>query len=121
MNNDTFEEVQIRFGQLVKNKRKELGLSQAKLAKIIYSNKHSIIDIEWGRGNPTFETVYKLIAFLKIDSHLIFDPDPDTYSEEYAEIIYMLKNRSGRELHMLQPICKAALDFADDMTHISAV
>ncbi len=121
MNNDSFSDVQIRFGQLVKEKRIKLGLSQARLAEIIFSNKRSILDIELGRGNPTLETVYKLITFLKINSHSIFYPEPVPPSEEVADFMHMLEGRSEKELHMLKHICHLVLDFADDVTHTSAV
>ena len=121
MNDDAFNKVQIQFGQLVKDKRKELGLSQVKLAELVFSNKRSIIDIELGRGNPTLETVYKLIEFLKIDSHLVFDPEPESCSAVYAELTHMLADRSELELRLIKSICQATLEFADDVTHTSAV
>lgn len=57
------------FGENVKKRRKELGLSQEELAYQIGRDARTIRLIESGNSNPTMKTIYKLAKKLNIKSH----------------------------------------------------
>ncbi len=56
------------FGESVKKRRKELGVSQEDLAFQIKRDVRSVIAIETGDRNPTLKTIYSLCKALKISS-----------------------------------------------------
>ncbi len=53
--------------EILKNKRKEMGLSLKELSKLVGISKKALYEIENKRVNPSFETVEKLEKVLKID------------------------------------------------------
>ncbi|MEN8253441.1 MAG: helix-turn-helix transcriptional regulator [Patescibacteria group bacterium] len=59
------------FGNNVKKRRKELGLSQEELAYMIGRDARTIRLIEAGNSNPTMKTIYKLVKALKVSSSKI--------------------------------------------------
>jgi transcriptional regulator with XRE-family HTH domain len=54
-----------RFGRNVRTRRRQLGLSQEKLAELLNSNVQYISEIERGGGNPTLRSVEKLARALE--------------------------------------------------------
>lgn len=56
------------FGEGVRKRRKELGISQEDLAFQINRDVRSVIAIETGDRNPTLKTIYSLCKALKINS-----------------------------------------------------
>ena len=59
------------LGNAVRRARKQMKLSQEKLAELIGVDYKTINFIENHKGNPTFEVVYKLIRILKLDAREI--------------------------------------------------
>ncbi len=55
-----------KLGEKVKLLRKELKLTQEKLAELSKVDPKSIIDIENGKRNPTFKTIDKISKVLKV-------------------------------------------------------
>ena len=51
-----------QLGEILRKRRKAVGVTQMTLADISGVGLHSISDIESGKGNPTIEVVKKLLA-----------------------------------------------------------
>lgn len=56
------------FGENVRQKRKDLGLSQEDFAELIKRDVRSVIAIETGQRNPTLRTIYNICKVLKTSS-----------------------------------------------------
>ena len=72
------------MGRVVRKAREDKGLTQAALAEQIEVSLRTIIAIENGKCNPTFEVLYRLVHALDIPADLIFRPDaiPNTQEQE---------------------------------------
>jgi len=57
-----------KFGERVRELRKEKGLSQEELAEKVKVDVRTIVAIETGKRNPTFKTIDKIAKSLKIKS-----------------------------------------------------
>jgi len=57
----------LNFIAAVKRARKDAGLSQRALAKLVGMQQHDLCQLEKGKTNPTFETQQKLFAQLGIE------------------------------------------------------
>lgn len=55
-------EKRFEFGATIRRRRQALGITQATLADLSGVGRHSITDIESGKGNPTIEIIKKLLA-----------------------------------------------------------
>lgn len=62
------------LAKVVRAARKEAHLSQAALAKQIGCDERTILNIENDRGNPKFEVLGQIIAYLHIPADQIFHP-----------------------------------------------
>ena len=87
------------LGVAVRKARKDLGLTQVKLAEMTGIDSRTIIKIEGCEGNPMLENLYPLIRVLKIDPWEVF----------YPELQLLLKECSDEEIASLLPICQVAL------------
>ena len=58
--------------------RDDANLSQAELAQKIGGDPRKIINIQHDRGNPKFEVLCQIIAYLHIPADRIFHPDTAT-------------------------------------------
>ncbi len=56
-----------KLGQLLKNRRNELGINQIDLSEISGVALHTISDIESGKGNPTFSVLIRILDVLGLD------------------------------------------------------
>lgn len=52
---------------IVRNRRRELGISQEDLAEMSEVSLATIKNIERGEGNPTFKTVMKVMEILGLE------------------------------------------------------
>ena len=65
-----------RLGKILKNERKEWGMSRYKLAKLIGEEKEVIEDIELGREkNPNFYLMLKICNILDISIFSLLTQD----------------------------------------------
>jgi len=64
-----------RVGKVIQASRISKGITQASLADRVEASERTIIALENGKRNPTFETLYKIIHVLSIPADLIFRPD----------------------------------------------
>jgi len=55
------------LGRIIKHRRKVLGLSIRELADLIGMSKTTLSRIELGYGNPTFEVLQDIFAYLNLE------------------------------------------------------
>jgi y4mF family transcriptional regulator len=55
-------EDRFEFGETIRRRRQSLGITQSTLADLSGVGRHSITDIESGKGNPTIEITKRLLA-----------------------------------------------------------
>lgn len=60
-------ERKIFIGGLIRNKRKELKMTQIELASRLGLSRSYLSDIENGRYNPSVNFLFKIIAILDLD------------------------------------------------------
>jgi len=72
------------MGRVLRRARENKTITQAALAEKIDVSLRTIIAIENGKRNPTFDVLYRLIQTLDIPADLIFRPDniPNTPEQE---------------------------------------
>jgi transcriptional regulator with XRE-family HTH domain len=69
---DSSLDINCRFGKAVRRRRRELDLSQEKLAERAELHRTYISSIERGRMNPSLENVEKLAKALDISISALF-------------------------------------------------
>lgn len=65
------ENVASLFGEKLKERRVELGLSQKKLAEILEMHSNNIIEIEKGRRGLTVDSLVRYCEALKLKVELV--------------------------------------------------
>lgn len=63
-----------KFGEKVRNLRKEKGLSQEDLAELIKCDPRTIVAIESGKRNPTLKTISRIASALKAELSILLRP-----------------------------------------------
>lgn len=56
------------FAKRLKELRKEKGLSQAKLAEVLFVDKSSIAKYETGKSTPSVDMLIKLAEYFKVST-----------------------------------------------------
>lgn len=59
-----------QIGESIKNRRKELGITQPHLAELAGVSTNSLYKIERGQANPTLETLLQLAEVLGMEFKL---------------------------------------------------
>ena len=55
------------FGEAIKNRRKELHVTQPHLAEVSQISINTLYKLEKGRGNPSLEVIHKLAEVLGME------------------------------------------------------
>ncbi len=55
------------LGETIKNRRKELGITQPHLAELAKVSTNTLYKLERGQGNPSFEVLNKLAEVLGME------------------------------------------------------
>ena len=121
MHNLNFEPVRVRFGSIVRERRKEIRLTQQELAEKAFCSKRTIINKKKGKGNPNLQTFFNLISFLEIDPCLIFFTDPEASGEVLKVLVHLLQGCSEDDLRILYPVIQSLLEYTDKKNHFSAI
>lgn len=58
------------IGEQLRNRRKELGITQPHLAEIAEVSINTLYKIERGEANPTLEVLYRLLEVLGLEIHI---------------------------------------------------
>ena len=75
------------MGNTLRGAREEKEMSQAQLAKAASVSTRTVIAIEKGERNPTFEVLYPIILALGISADQIFYPDASPLSTEQDQLV----------------------------------
>lgn len=107
------------LAKAVKAARTKRGLSQEKLAEILYLDSRTILNIEAGRGNPKFEILVALITYLKIPTESIFYPKVDNPRQNLQELLAVLYDCSDSDIKLLLPMIQYFLEILHENVHSS--
>lgn len=77
------------FGDAIKNRRKELNITQPHLAELAQISVNTLYKLEKGQGNPSLEVINKLVEVLGME--LIFQVKKETLID--ANIRNLLQGR----------------------------
>jgi y4mF family transcriptional regulator len=58
------------LGEIIKNRRKELGITQPHLAELAEVSTNTLYKLENGIGNPSFDVINKLANVLGMELNL---------------------------------------------------
>ena len=92
------------LGGVIRETRLRLGLTQSQVAERADVEVRTIMHIENGKTNPTWE-----IVALEIDPRAIFYPELKREDEAMAHIQILLSRCSEDDIRSLIPICEAVL------------
>lgn len=59
-----------KIGQTIKNRRKELGVTQQEVADLAGVGINSLVAIERGKGNPSLKTLLRILEVLGLEIKL---------------------------------------------------
>lgn len=91
----------MELGKSIRKFRKEGGISQDTLAEMSGIDRRSISDIENGKSNLSFITLYKIVTSLHMPSDLLFYPEEDADSPALQRILVEIKDCSEAERESL--------------------
>ncbi len=101
------QEIKQIIGKKIKNKRRELKLTQEQLGLAIGINQRQVALIEKGRSFPMLSTFVKLAEFFECEITDLFpDEKIDTLDESKIKFIELIKNSSLEQLNKLYSISK---------------
>lgn len=86
-----------RMGSVIQKAREARGITQIALADKIGVSLRTIIAIENGKRNPTFEVLYRIIRELNIPADLIFRPDDVPGTPEQEQFIREFRDANEQE------------------------
>ena len=90
------------LAKVIRAAREETHLSQAALAEQIGCDERTILNIENDRGNPKFEVLCQIIAYLRIPADQIFHPDTATDGVK-KKLLLMLQECNEQEAAEILP------------------
>lgn len=85
------------MGAVIQAARTAHGITQTALAEKIDVSLRTVIAIETGKRNPTFEVLYKVIRELSIPADLIFRPDDVHGTPEQEQFIREFRDADEQE------------------------
>lgn len=89
-----------KIGKRIAKLRKEVGLSQAKLAESIELSAEYISRLERGINAPSVEVMNKMSDLLKVEVRdiLTFSESEETWEIEIEALIVLMKNKKGKSI-----------------------
>ena len=88
------------MGAVIQEARLARGMTQTALADKIEVSLRTIIAIETGKRNPTFEVLYKILQELSIPADLIFRPEDMPGTPELEQFIREFRDANVQEQRM---------------------
>ena len=88
------------MGRVIRKARENKSITQQALADKIEVSLRTIIAIENGKRNPTFDVLYRLVHALDIPGDLIFRPDNTPNTLEQEQFIREYLNATDQEQHV---------------------
>ena len=103
---DYSEHLSERLGELVVDRRKELGWTQAKLAEEVDVAELTIRNIEHKKGNPHMDLLLPLLKALRISPSALLDDENDPKPAQ-KEVQMILNDCSNEEILDIIPVIEA--------------
>ena len=97
------------LGDVVKDARIKMGLTQSQAAELAGIDVRTVNGIENYQGNPKLEVLYPLIRALEIDSHEIFNPEIHRTDPSIRRLRLLVAKCSEEESASLLPVVRAVL------------
>lgn len=83
------------LGNVIRQARENAGLTQSKLSEALDLGDKTILNIENYRGNPKFDSLYRLVNYLKIPGNALFYPE--TAKNSSTKELLLIEIRSCNE------------------------
>jgi len=96
------------MGSVIRKAREGKSMTQAGLAEKIDASIRTIIAIENGKRNPTFDVLYRLVHTLDIPTDLIFRPGDTPNTPEQEQFIREFLNAAEVEQQMAVTLSRDA-------------
>lgn len=95
------------IGLLVKNYRKQAGLTQYELAEKIEIDEKQLGKIERGVHYPSVPTFLKIIKTLNMDINLFYAENVPVISHEEGKLTRLIKSSTPKEINLAYKILEA--------------
>ena len=95
------------MGRVIRRARENKMITQAALAEKIDVSLRTIIAIENGKRNPTFDVLYRLIQLLDIPADLIFRPDNLSNTQDQEQFICEYLNATEPEQRIVSSAARS--------------
>lgn len=102
-------ELLLNLGKYIQNARDAQGLTQEKVGEVIGRAGKSVSNIECGRTNPKYDTLYAIFRALNVDVNGLFYGGHDENSSTLEEFLNLLDSCTEKELKMLLDISRIIL------------
>lgn len=105
------------IGQNIRKRRKEVGLTQEKLANLVQLSRSHIASIENDAYDPSLATLSVIAEALHTDTAALINPDVESLEidEDIRQIQRARKNMSEKEKERMMKILTSAFeDFFDE-------
>ena len=99
-----------RLPQMIRDKRKELSISQEKLAELVGVTTSFVGQVERGESLPSVETLFAFVQCLNLDVNSLFFGEVDS-SREIDEICNLAKKMDVWKRLLLINQARGLLDF----------
>ena len=83
-----------QYSRLIKQKRKELGLTQKELAKIVHTSQQAIARYETQKAEPSLEVLQALSEALGTPLSYFIDENASDVEKEYVSLYRSLSNEN---------------------------
>ena len=104
------QEFTYTLGNIVKQARLDLKMTQLEVAERIQADERTILNIEHYKGNPKMEILWALIRALGIDANAVFYPEKAHDNSDMKRLQLLLEDCSDEEVSMLLSICESVLE-----------
>lgn len=102
-------ELLLHLGKYIQDARDAQGLTQEKVGEIIGRAGKSVSNIECGKTNPKYDTLYAIFRALNVDVNGLFYGGHDADSSTLEEFHNLLDSCTERELKMLLDVSRVIL------------
>jgi len=99
----------IALATAIRNRRKELGLTQDEAAEKAFIAPRTILDIENRKDNPRLSTLFGIVRALKMDANDIFYPEIKRGTYNQVKLQTMFADCSDSEAELLYEVCTSIL------------
>jgi transcriptional regulator with XRE-family HTH domain len=96
-----------KIGNIVRNAREGMGLSQSELAKKIEFSKQAVNAVENNQWFPKYEMIYRLVHALNISADLFFFSDRTEHTLELEQFMSEMLTCNEHERNVLRSLLRA--------------